>query len=123
MGNVIKDGASFLSHATVSKVLDTSGLQSVSSDIYNVLLGIAVVLAALIGAVIGIKFIVSSVDEKAKIKEALIPYIIGCVVVFGAFTIWSIVINIGNKAESSISVENINTMQIAAISHTTNVDV
>ena len=35
-----------------------------------------------------------SIEEKAEIKTMLIPYIIGCVVVFGAFTIWKIVVDI-----------------------------
>ena len=52
------------------------------------------VVAVIIGLVIGIKFMVSSVEEKAKIKELLLPYVVGCGVVFGAFGIWSLVVNI-----------------------------
>ena len=36
----------------------------------------------------------NEIEEKAEIKTMLIPYIIGCVVVFGAFTIWKIVVDI-----------------------------
>ncbi|MCI8481836.1 MAG: hypothetical protein HFJ27_01800 [Clostridia bacterium] len=46
----------------------------------------------MIGMYLGIKFMISSAEDKAKVKEALIPYIAGCVVVFGAFTIWRLVI-------------------------------
>lgn len=103
MGSVFKDGTSFLDHANIyAATINTTTLNTVSTFIYNILLGIAIVLAVLIGAFLGIRLIVSSVDEKAKIKEALISYIIGCVVVFGAFTIWSIVVNIGNKVESDV---------------------
>ena len=38
-----------------------------------------------------------SVEEKADIKAAMVPFIIGCVVVFGAFGIWKIVVTIGNN--------------------------
>ena len=51
--------------------------------------------------VIGIQFIMGSADEKAKIKETLLPYIIGVCVIFGAFTIWKVVVNIGNDIEST----------------------
>ena len=38
-----------------------------------------------------------SVDEKAQVKDAIVPFVIGCMVVFGAFGIWRIFINIGYK--------------------------
>ena len=44
--------------------------------------------------VIGIQFITSGVEGKAKVKEKLIPYGVGCVVAFGAFGIWRLVLNI-----------------------------
>ena len=37
-----------------------------------------------------------SVEEKAEVKETLVPFIVGCVVVFAAFAIWKIFILIGN---------------------------
>lgn len=49
----------------------------------------------IVGTFIGIQFMVASAEDKAKVKEALVPYIIGCAVVFGAFTVWSIAVNIG----------------------------
>lgn len=49
----------------------------------------------IVGTIIGIQFMVASAEDKAKVKEALVPYIIGCIVIFGAFTIWSIAVNIG----------------------------
>ena len=49
----------------------------------------------LVGTIIGIQFMLASAEDKAKVKEALVPYIIGCVVIFGAFTIWSIAVKLG----------------------------
>ena len=40
---------------------------------------------------------IGSAEEKAQIKDALIPFIIGCIIVFGAFGIWKIFVNIGNS--------------------------
>ena len=51
--------------------------------------------------IIGIQFIVGSVDEKAKIKETLVPYVIGVFIIFSAFGIWKIVMSIGNSFEDA----------------------
>lgn len=45
--------------------------------------------------VIGIKYMLGSIEEKAKYKETMIPYIIGCVLVFATSNIASILYNIG----------------------------
>lgn len=77
--------------------IDMGEVKNLSDIIYNTLLGIGVTLSVVVGAILGIKFMISSVDEKAQIKEALIPYVAGCVVVFGAFGIWKLVIVIGSS--------------------------
>ena len=69
--------------------------------LYGILLGIATVVAVAVGAVIGIKMMTESTEGKAKVKEALAPFVIGCIVVFGAFTIWKIVIEIGYSLEDA----------------------
>lgn len=65
--------------------------------IYNILLIIGMAVAVVIASILGIKFMIGSMEEKAQIKESLIPFIIGCIVVFGAFGIWKIFINIGSS--------------------------
>lgn len=67
-------------------------LNDTSSVIYNILLVVGICAAAIIAAVLGIQFITGSVEQKVKVKEALIPFVIGCVVLFGAFGIWRLVI-------------------------------
>lgn len=42
----------------------------------------------------GINFVMGGIEEKSEIKAMLIPYIIGCIVVFGAFAIWKAVVDI-----------------------------
>ena len=67
-------------------------VKKLSDSIYNILLIVGVIIAVIVGAIIGIKFMTGSIEQKASIKELLIPYIVGCVVVFGAFGIWKIVV-------------------------------
>jgi len=77
----------------VGKVDDTA-LQNFSSTFYNIFLTAATAIAVITGLIIGIKYMIGSVDEKAEIKTMLVPYIVGCIVVFGSFGIWKLVIEI-----------------------------
>ncbi len=77
-----------------SGAIDTGKINEASSVIYNILLTAGMAVAIIIGVVLGIQFITSGVDEQAKIKQALVPYIVGCVVVFGSFGIWKIAVTL-----------------------------
>ena len=74
--------------------IDEDYMQDMSGILYNTLLIIGIIVAVILGIVLGIKIMAGSVEEKAKTKESLIAYVAGCVVVFGAFTIWKIVVTI-----------------------------
>lgn len=47
--------------------------------------------------IIGIKYVISSVDEKAEYKERMFPYIIGAVLLFGASNLVNILYKIFNN--------------------------
>lgn len=72
-------------------------LKDMTGQLYNILFGIGIGLSVIIGAILGIKYMTGTIEEQAKIKETLIPYIIGCIVAFGAFGIWKVIITIGGK--------------------------
>ena len=74
--------------------IDDKQLHDTSSLIYNILLGVSMTIAVIVGIILGIKFMMASSEEKAQLKEALIPYVVSCVIMFGTFTIWKIVITI-----------------------------
>ncbi len=67
-------------------------LGDTSNLIYNTLLIIGVCVAVIWSTILGIKFITGSVEQKVKVKESLLPFVIGCVVIFGAFGIWRLII-------------------------------
>lgn len=103
MGEVISEGKDFLSAGSAATtVIKEDQLKSASNYIYNTLLAVAIVVAVIVAMVLGIQFMAASADEKAKVKEALMPFVVGCIVVFGSFTIWKVAVNIGNKTEGGI---------------------
>lgn len=92
LDSAMKGAEGFLSEGTAT--VNEPELKKTSDLLFNVLLGIGMVTAVIVGMIIGIKFMMSTIEEKAKIKEQLIPYIAGCVVIFGAFGIWKLAITI-----------------------------
>ena len=59
-------------------------------------------IAVIVLTVIGIKYFTASVEEKAQLKETLIPYFIGAVLLFGGTTILSLVVNFVREIGNSI---------------------
>lgn len=98
ISDVISGGDGFLQAGKNEEItIDDNKLQNTSNMIYNILLILGMCIAVIVAAILGIKFMIGSVEEKAQVKDALIPFIVGCVVIFGAFGIWKIFINIGNS--------------------------
>lgn len=77
-----------------------------SSLLYNVLLTIGICVAIIIGAILGIQFMVGSVEQKAKVKDSLIPFVVGCVIIFGAFGIWRMVLKIGATIDKASAIQS-----------------
>ena len=40
---------------------------------------------------------IGSAEEKAKVKEAMVIFVLGCIVVFGAFGFWKVFVTIGQS--------------------------
>ena len=105
LGDFFTEGKDFVATGAKQQKINKEALKETSDTIYNTLLAIGIMVAIIIAMILGIQFIVASADERAKVKEAFMPFIIGCFVVFGAFTIWKVAVNIGNKAEDNITTE------------------
>lgn len=96
LAEMIEAADSFPSQGADSGV-NEANLRDVSRSIFYPFLAVAVAVAVIFGGVIGIKIMIGTIEEKAKMKEMLVPYIVGLVVIFGAFTIWSTVVKIGTS--------------------------
>lgn len=95
-GEIISEGKGFIEKGQIDaeNKIGSDDLKNMSDTIYNILLVAGIIIAIIVGLIMGIKFIIGGIEEKAEIKAMLIPYIIGCVVVFGAFAIWKAVVDI-----------------------------
>lgn len=95
LDDVMNHGNSFLNAGSESStMIDQNDLKSLSNFISGVLLTIAIGVTVITGAIMGLNFITQSIEEKAKVKESMVPWVIGIIVSFGAFTIWEVAVNL-----------------------------
>lgn len=71
-----------------TKINETAGI------IIKIIRYAAIIIAVVLIAVFGIKFMLGSAEEKAEYKKSFIPLIIGIVVVFGATYIAQLIFSI-----------------------------
>ncbi len=95
----ITDAAHNFLHAgqAPENTIDINSVKETSEQVFNMFFIVGIVIAILVGAFLGLNIMIATVEEKAKIKEMLIPYIVGCMIIFSAFTIWKFVVAIGNN--------------------------
>ena len=100
MDDIISSWHKFISDGTTTKsTLDGESMKTFSSSIYNILFAVAVVIAVIVAAILGIQFVFGSVEAQVKVKEALVPFVVGCIIVFGGFTIWKLVITFSSNVD------------------------
>ena len=78
---------------------DTGNLESVGANIVDIVTTIGIIVAVVVLLVLGIKYMMGSASEKAETKQLIPPYVVGCVIVFGAFAIWKIVVELFNQTQ------------------------
>ena len=72
---------------TPTQPTDTAGILKLAGKILGFLQWIALIGGVLIIAVLGIKYMMGSLEEKAEYKKSMMPYLIGALLVFAASTI------------------------------------
>ena len=68
-------------------------ISSLGNQIIGVVQGIGIVVSVVVVIVLGIKYMMGSVEEKAEYKKTMMPYLIGAALIFAASTISMAVMN------------------------------
>ena len=74
-----------------------SSITDVGNGIVTILTTIGIVLSVIVLVILGIKYMMGSVEERADYKKTMMPYIIGAALVFAASTIANIVYKIATN--------------------------
>ena len=75
----------------VEKVEETAG------QVLSVITNIGAIVSFLVPAILGIKYMIGSVEDKAEYKKDIIPYLVGAVLLFGICTVVKMLQILGNK--------------------------
>ena len=63
---------------------NTSTLQTLGGKVLGILQVVGIIVGTIILAVLGLKYMTGSLEEKAEYKKTMIPYIVGAVIIFAA---------------------------------------
>lgn len=92
LDDMVEDADEFVQTGEIK--YNETDLQNFSKTFYNIAVIIGVFGAVITGSILGIRLMFASAYEKADAKKMLIPYVVGCIVLFGGFGIWKIVVSI-----------------------------
>ena len=82
---------------TATNEVDVSGIVDFGNSILKVITTVGQILSVIIVAILGVKYMMGSTEEKAEYKKTMMPYLIGAILVFGATTIGKMVYNFTNR--------------------------
>ena len=77
--------------------VDTQKITNTTNNIVKVIAAVGAIVSVIVLMILGIKYMIGSVEEKAEYKKTMMPYIIGTTILFAASTIVSIIYNVAIK--------------------------
>lgn len=75
---------------------DASKVITIAGKILAVVRNIGIIISVIVLSIIGLKYMMCSVDEKANYKENMTPYVVGCLLLAMSTTIPSIIYDVLN---------------------------
>lgn len=72
-------------------------IKTAGNNVVKIISAVGVVVSVVALMLLGIKYMMGSVEEKAEYKKTLMPYVIGACLVFGASTIAQLVYELAIK--------------------------
>lgn len=68
-------------------------VKNLGNEVLGVLQAIGIVVSVIVLIILGIKYMMGSVDQKAEYKKSMLPYVIGASVLLSASIITNIIMN------------------------------
>ena len=92
LANPIEDPNSFRPNGIQAG--DANLITSRANNIIGIIVAVGVIISAITLGVLGIKYMIGSVEERAEYKKSMIPYLIGAVLLLTTSSIVGIIANI-----------------------------
>ena len=93
-GTIKSEGDDFISRGEGGSVLSISEVQDELFPVGGIMLGIATAVFIVVGLIMGVKYMIAVADEKAKLKEKLIWYVIAVIIAYGAVGLYNLAVTI-----------------------------
>ena len=94
--DVLQNVDSYIPNDTVTGS-DAQKITEKASFILTIITNVGIVLAVLMSAILGIKYMLGSLEERAEYKKDLVPYFIGSILLFGVCTIVKVLQTLGQS--------------------------
>lgn len=80
--------------ASQTSATDASKFKNIGNTIIGVIRVVGTIISVAVFAVLGIKYMIGSVEERAEYKKTMMPYLIGAFLLFGITTFLEIIVNV-----------------------------
>ena len=94
IGTSIVYGATTPKDITATEGTGVAEVKTLGGKLMGVIQTAGVVIAVIILMILGIKYMMGSIEEKAEYKKTMIPYLVGCIFIFCIPKIVSIIYGI-----------------------------
>lgn len=95
--SIVQKAKDFINRGSEKQTISQNEVENELMPLARVLMGIAILVLLVVGAILGVKYMISGANERAGIKEKLIWYVVAAVLIFGAVAIFNIVVRILNN--------------------------
>lgn len=91
MTDIISQGDAFIKEGKEQYTVNNDDLVNIVVPIARILVAVGLVVVVIATAIMGIKYMVASPEDKGKLKTQLVGLVVATIVIFGAQFIWSTV--------------------------------
>lgn len=103
LDGIFKAGDNFINEGKTesqkNEAINYEEFRLTTNNIGSVLTTLGIVLTVIIGGILGIQIMWGSIEQQVKAKEMIMPYVVGCIVIFGAFGIWKLAVTIFSQLQ------------------------
>lgn len=103
LDGIFKTGDNFINEGKTesqkNEAINYEEFRLTTNNIGSVLTTLGIVLAVIIGGILGIQIMWGSIEQQVKAKEMIMPYVVGCIVIFGTFGIWKLAVTIFSQLQ------------------------
>ena len=90
------------SQAETTNSIDSAEMTATAGKVLKLIRTIAIILGTIVIAVLGVKYMMGSVEEKAEYKKTMGYYILGAILLFGGSTIPNVLYKIGTSINRGV---------------------